>query len=55
MYMHCPHSSVYAASLREEFAAVVMERVASEFNRLQYSVSHTDDHPLIAEITPVSE
>lgn len=38
---------------REEFAAVVMERVASEFNRLQYNVSQTEDHPLVTEITPV--
>ncbi len=40
--------------LREEFASVVMERIASEFNKLQYNVSHTSDHPLVEEVKPVS-
>lgn len=39
---------------REEFAGVVMERVASEFNRLQYNVSLTSAHPLVEGLTPVS-
>ena len=39
---------------REEFAAVVLERVTSEFNRLQFNVSQTQDHPLIPDLTPVS-
>ena len=37
---------------REEFASMVMERVASEYNKLQYNVSHTSGHPLIEEMTP---
>lgn len=28
---------------------MVMERVASEFNKLQYHVSLTNDHPLVEE------
>lgn len=31
---------------------MVMERVASEYNKLQYNVSHSSDHPLIDEMTP---
>ena len=30
-----------------------MERIASEFNKLQYSVSHTTGHPLVEEVKPV--
>jgi hypothetical protein len=37
---------------REEFASMVMERVASEYNKLQYNVSRANDHPLIEELTP---
>ena len=37
---------------RAEFASMVMERVGREYNRLQYNVSHTDNHPLIDEMTP---
>ena len=32
---------------------MVMERVASEFNQLQYNVKLTD-HPIVDENTPVS-
>ena len=32
-----------------------MERIASEFNKLQYSVSQTSDHPLVEQIKPVSQ
>ena len=39
--------------LRSEFAAMVMERVACEFNKLQYNVNLTD-HPLIEGNKPVS-
>ena len=38
--------------IREEFASMVMERVASEYNKLQYNVSQANDHPLIEELTP---
>lgn len=38
---------------REEFAAVILERVTGEFNSLQFNVSQTQDHPLVSEITPV--
>ena len=38
---------------RAEFAAMVMERIASEFNKLQYSVNLTD-HPLVEDSKPVS-
>ena len=31
---------------------MVMERVASEYNKLQYNVSRANDHPLIEELTP---
>lgn len=31
---------------------MVMERVASEYNKLQYNVSHASGHPLIEEMTP---
>lgn len=37
---------------RAEFASMVMERVASEYNKLQYNVSHANGHPLIEEMTP---
>ena len=40
---------------REEFGSVLMERIASEFNKLQYSVSQTSDHPLVEQIKPVSQ
>jgi hypothetical protein len=45
-------SEVAQLAEREEFAAVVLERVTGEFNRLQFSVSQTQDHPLVSEITP---
>ena len=48
------HFSAFHCLCREEFAAVVLERVTGEFNRLQFSVSQTQDHPLIPDITPVS-
>ena len=32
-----------------------MERIASEFNKLQYSVSQTGNHPLVEQIKPVSQ
>ena len=35
--------------------SVLMERIASEFNKLQYSVSQTCEHPLVEQIKPVSE
>ena len=31
---------------------MVMERVASEYNKLQYNVSCASDHPLVEEMTP---
>ena len=40
---------------REEFGSVLMERIASEFNKLQYSVSQTGNHPLVEQIKPVSQ
>ena len=38
---------------RPEFVPMVMERVASEFNKLQYNVKLTD-HPVVEASTPVS-
>lgn len=42
----------FAFLCREEFASMVMERVASEYNKLQYNVSRANDHPLIEELNP---
>ena len=39
---------------RPEFAPMVMERIASEFNRLQYNCRLTE-HPLVEESKPVSQ
>ena len=39
---------------RAEFGAMVMERIAVEFNKLQYNVSQTD-HPIVEDSKPVRE
>ena len=38
---------------RSEWGPVVMERVAMEFNKLQYNASKIDSHPLIDECNEV--
>ena len=53
MYVYmCVNLLFIVIILREEFVSMVMERVASEYNKLQYNVSHSNNHPLIDEMTP---
>ena len=48
-----PHAPCICVHVnRTEFASMVMERVASEYNKLQYNVSHVNGHPLVEEMTP---
>ena len=44
---------VFLIVFRSEFAPMVMERIANEFNKLQYN-SKMVDHPLVEENKPVS-
>lgn len=38
----------------EEFNGLVQDRIASEFSRLQYLMSLSNQHPIIASLEPVS-
>ena len=46
--------TLYHITSLEEFTGLVQDRIASEFSRLQYLMSLSNQHPLINNLQPVS-
>ena len=54
LYIQLLHTITSYITSTEEFTGLVQDRIASEFSRLQYLMSLSNQHPLINNLQPVS-